>query len=254
MKGFICEDSLNSPNVTFEELKEKLNDDKKEVLNLVEDQNTLEKEIKIIEHKENLSKKLVANEKIKENVPKLGLDKTCIKSSNVIDCKDDILESTKEGDGHKYKLFIYNLPKHIVLNRYDVKSIFTEFGVVTDCKRNWTKKRIFHVTFEDKNVSKKLIGNGPIFVDCHKIKVIETSEDSKISAIFDEVGKTDIMDIFSKFGALKHYKYGNNKNKFGFYMVFEDERVNKMLIEEGSVDFYGHKILIKEVFLYTYHN
>ena len=166
------------------------------------------------------------------------------------------MEPSKEGDSPKYKLFIYNLPIHIVPNEDKVKSIFTEYGVVTDCTKNRQSKnkQVYYVTFEDENVCKKLKSIGEIIFDDHKIQVCNTSKFSKISAEFveEKIGKRAIMNIFSLFGALKHYKYGINKNEYGFFVSFKDEEVNKMLIAEGSFDYYGHKILIKEVF--TYYN
>ena len=192
-----------------------------------------------------------------------ALDITHTKSSNVIDCKADVLknavnnddESFKDGNKHENGLFIYNLPKHIVINKYKVKSLFTEFGVVESCERHrkGTNKIIFHVTFKDTNVSKELRRISPIIVDSYKITVRKTSKLFKISAEFvkEQVGKKEIRNTFSKFGALKYCKggkNGSNKNESGFFLAFEDERVNKMLIEEGSVHYHGHKILIKEVF------
>ena len=261
VKGFISKNSVNTINVTCEargrdELKEEVNDDKKEVLNLVNvgDQNTSEKDIKVLDCKKDLNNKFIPNQIMKEDVSKPALDKTCTKSSNVIDdCKDDILESSKEDDGSKYKLFIYNLIIPIFLTVDQVISIFTEYGVVTDCKRKkQTKRKIFYVSFDDENVCRKLESIGQIIVDGHRIIVRNISEVFKILVEFikEEVGKTEIMDVFSKFGALKHCVENRHKtkNKPGFIVAFEDERVNKMLIEEGSVDYHGHKILIKEVF------
>ena len=188
----------------------------------------------------------------------LALDKTHTKSSNVIDCKAVINNAdadSRMGAGHEYKLFIYNLTKHIILIEDQVKSIFTEFGVVKSCERNkkGKNKNVFHVKFKDTNVIKKLRHISPIIVDSYKITVKMTSKRSKISAEFvkEQVGKKEIRNTFSKFGALKYCKggrNGSNKNESGFFVAFEDERVNKMLIEEGSVDYHGHKILIKEVF------
>ena len=253
-------------------LKEEVNDDKEKVLNLEGVRTTLDKDIKFLDHKENLNNNLVANEKMKENVSKQVLGNTYTKSSNVIDCKADILknvtnnddnESFKQGDGHKYKLFIYNLPTPNLLTEDKVESIFAKYGVVTGCERilsnpnrkwNGTRKKIFHVTFEDENVSIKLKSIGKIIVDGQKIvKVRNTLEVSMILAEFVErqVLKKEIRNTFSKFGALQNCKggrNGSNKNESGFFLAFEDERVNKMLIEKGSVDYHGHKIFIKEVF------
>ena len=177
-----------------------------------------------------------------------------VKLKNAINNDD---ESFKDGNKYENGLFIYNLPKHIVnvINKY-VKSLFTEFGVVKSLHslhRKGTNKIIFHVTFKDTNVSKELRRISPIIVDSYKITVRKTSKLFKISAEFvkEQVGKKEIRNTFSKFGALKYCKggkNGSNKNESGFFLAFEDERVNKMLIEKGSVDYHGHKIFIKEVF------
>ena len=234
----------------------KRDDDEK----LAEVRTTLDREIKCLDCKENLNKKIVANENIKENVAMQALDKTHTKSSNVIDCKDDTLEnvinitdkeSFQEDDGLEHKLFVYNLTKHTV---DQVKSIFAKYGVVSGCKRkNIGKiKTIFHITFEDENVSIKLKSLGKIIVDNHIIRVTKTPGVSWISAEFVQVKAKKrlkvIKSIFSKFGAFKHCKKGIKKDEYGLFVAFEDERVNKMLIKKGYVDYHGHKILIKEVF------
>ena len=104
------QDSINISNEICgsrgrDKLKEELNDDEK----LEEVRTTLDRDIKFFDCKENLNKKLVANENIKENVATPALDKTHTKSSNVIDCKDDILKnvinitdkkSFQDDDGH----------------------------------------------------------------------------------------------------------------------------------------------------------
>jgi hypothetical protein len=195
-----------------------------------------------------------------------ALDVTHTKSSNVIDCKAVINNAdadSRTGAGHENILFIYNLPLHTAPNEDIVKDIFAKYGVVRSCERilsnpnrnrRGIRKKIFHVTFQDENVSIKLKSIGEIIVHGQKIvKVRNTSEVSKILAEFVErqVVKKEIKNTFSKFGALKYCKggrNGSNKNESGFFVAFEDERVNKMLIENGYVEYHGHKILIKEVF------